>query len=476
MCRKKLLGVLLLCCCAAIGAEETINLSGKVTNADGKPIKEAEVRLVVQDLADTTKNDGTYSIEQVNVVRRPNAFHPQSKNIVLEKGYLEFQLPEVSPVTVEVFDLKGKLVKKEATKNAQKGVYRFNLDKSFQTNLLIIRASIGGTTFNFRYVPMQGAYLVSQSINKSVANISGNKLAKVFAISDTLRVRAANYAEKLIPINSYEQELDITLDTLIPFTGSAGCGKVTSLTSGTHQVTSSGKGRTYIINIPQNYDKDKPYRLIFGMHCMGGSAHKVANVPSDEQGDFYHLKPISEQKNIPCIFVAPQGNDNGTWNGQEDHTFFSDLLKLFKDELCVDTTRVFSVGFSFGAMFSYSLSTSFQNELRAVSCFAPVNYVIWLPQHKHLPLAYMQMHGMQDGTCPWNAGAAQGGEACVLDHAKDNGCTLPGRVQTGNHIIYEFEGCNEGYPVQVGTFQGAHDLSNNRTWFADETWKFFMRF
>jgi len=32
----------------------------------------------------------------------------------------------------------------------------------------------------------------------------------------------------------------------------------------------------------------------------------------------------------------------------------------------------------------YSLSTSFQKQLRAVACYAPANYKIWLPTDKKL--------------------------------------------------------------------------------------------
>ena len=57
--------------------------------------------------------------------------------------------------------------------------------------------------------------------------------------------------------------------------GTAGCGKAPTLTSGTQSITSSGKNRSYILRIPDNYDRNTPYRLIFGFHWNGGTANDV---------------------------------------------------------------------------------------------------------------------------------------------------------------------------------------------------------
>src|SRR5712672_1984200 len=42
---------------------------------------------------------------------------------------------------------------------------------------------------------------------------------------------------------------------------SAGCGKATTVTNGKKTITSTNQQRTYIIDIPTNYDMNKPYRL-----------------------------------------------------------------------------------------------------------------------------------------------------------------------------------------------------------------------
>lgn len=366
--------------------------------------------------------------------------------------------------------------------------YRFNIDRNFQTKLLIIRTSIGPDAFTFRYVPLKGAFLINKSDSKSSSKNSDNKLARISAINDTLKVIATNYNAKSVAITSYEQQLDIILGTIENVGRSSGCGKdLSSLKSGTHKITSAGLSREYIIDIPANYDKNKPYRLIFGMHCMGSNMQGVV-------GDkYYQLKRIADSTKTPCIFVAPQGySDNSPWRtgDNKDHIFFDDMHKLFKEDLCIDTTRVFSCGFSFGSMFTYSLSTSHQNQLRAVACYSPANYNIYLPTNTHLPIAYMSTTGLDDNLCPWDGGNNQGAKYAAIGHANDNGCEVPANIPTTtkgsrNHLCYDVPGCDDKYPVKICTFDGGHQAghmdgvsgdNSSRSWIPIETWNFFMQF
>lgn len=265
---------------------------------------------------------------------------------------------------------------------------------------------------------------------------------------------------------------------------SAGCGKeLGDFKSGTNTISSAGLERKYILDIPADYDKNKPYRLIFTMHYMGGHMNTMVSE------HFYGLKTYADRDNVPVIFVAPEGYTDGSpWRGRDDkdHVFFADMLALFKDKLSVDTSRIFCCGFSFGAMVTYSLSLDFQKDLRAVACYAPANWNIYLPENKHEPIAFYSTTGTTDGTCRWiNSDARkQGGKYCVLSHLEDNGVTdLPEipLATTPTHVTTEFKGCKPEYPVIFGSFVGphtdnAHDPGSNGNWIAKETWDFFMRF
>jgi poly(3-hydroxybutyrate) depolymerase len=258
---------------------------------------------------------------------------------------------------------------------------------------------------------------------------------------------------------------------------SAGCGKATSVTSGKKNITSSGQQRSYIIDIPANYDMNKPYRLFYTSHWIGSTSEAVRDQ------NYYFLKPLANAAMEPAIFVAPQ-SDGATWQ-QKDHALFDDLLAYVKENLCIDTTRVFATGFSFGGMITYSLSLNHQKDIRAGVGIAPANYNIWMPPKSGEPIAWMQTTGMGDSTCPWVNGnsSTQGAKFIAIEHATNNGCTVPANLpiwQQGGYVCYDFEGCDAGYPTKACTFNGGHtnidNDSSGNNWIAKESWEFFRQF
>ncbi len=259
---------------------------------------------------------------------------------------------------------------------------------------------------------------------------------------------------------------------------SAGCGKPTTVTTGKKTITSTGQDRTYIIDVPANYDMNKPYRLFYASHWIGSTSEAVRDQ------SYYFLKPLASAANEPAIFVAPQA-DGATWQ-QKDHALFDDILKYVKENLCIDTTRVFATGFSFGGMITYSLSVNHQKDIRAAVGIAPANYNIYLPAKTHEPIAWLQTTGMSDGTCPWVNGnsTTQGSKFIAIERGTDNGCSVPAAIptwQSGAHVCTDFPGCRPEYPTKVCTFNGGHtnianDPGSNTNWIPAESWKFFTQF
>lgn len=246
-------------------------------------------------------------------------------------------------------------------------------------------------------------------------------------------------------------------------------------TSTRKSISLSSGNREYIIDIPADYDPDHPYRLIFSWHQAYGSANgnAVGQYPAGNGPNFnaqnyayFGLHREAMKQNDPAIFVAPQGIGNFPWDYNRDVELFDKVLELVTTNLCIDESRVFSTGFSFGAMMSHALSLGRASKLRGVVTMAPANYNFTQPTNEPAKVAYLSFTGMSDGTCPWvnNEGQKTGGKFCSLTHAGDNGCTIPQNIPTAqngskNHVCYEYEGCEEGYPVKVCTFDGGHTPS-----------------
>jgi len=197
-----------------VNGEETqeINIIGNVVNQANVAIDSVIVELVGLGLKDTTDAEGLYTLSNATRTVRQKLL-PKTEKIVLNRGVLELSLPNSSPVKVEIFDINGKLLKRELKQNAEAGIHRMNVAEAFRTTkLLVIHASTGRSKMTFRYLPMNSGRYTVNFAERSVP-LSG-KLAKIMEVKDTLKVTAANYLEQKIPTTSYDTTINITLDTL----------------------------------------------------------------------------------------------------------------------------------------------------------------------------------------------------------------------------------------------------------------------
>ncbi|PTA47623.1 cellulose binding domain-containing protein [Micromonospora sp. RP3T] len=260
----------------------------------------------------------------------------------------------------------------------------------------------------------------------------------------------------------------------------AGCGKAPTLANGTYTISSSGMNRSFILKLPDNYDRNRQYRLVFGFHWWGGTAVDVATGQT-VQRDVWAYYGLLRLSNNSTIFVAPQGIGNGWANsGGEDVTFVDDMLRRIEGDLCVDTTKRFSVGFSYGGGMSYALACARPNVFRAVAVQSSPGTLSGCSGGTQ-PIAYLGVHGIGDSIAS--------GRALRDRFVTNNGCTAasPPEPRSGSltHTVYAYSGCRPGYPVVWAAFDGGHIAapqdgaggdSGSRTWVPGEVWKFFTQF
>src|SRR5450631_3222952 len=307
-------------------------------------------------------------------------------------------------------------------------------------------------------------------------------------------------------------------------TPSAGCGKTSTLTFGqvpnenanaaagsgsgvghgaggwlTIQGSDAAKGRGFAVRLPDNYDKNKPYWLIFGFHWRGGTADQVDN--GGGNGYWWSYYGMQRKSNNNAIFVAPQGIGGG-WSDGSDLTFVDDMVKVIEDNYCVDTSNLVTMGFSWGAGMSYALACARAKVFRAAVLYEAG--VLSGCDGGNDPIAYMMIEGLTDGTLPI------GSSYSMRDRfVKNNGCTpfdasldKPGSkleppspspyINPGGHICNDYAGCKAGYPIRwcvsqsdhgPGPIDGAADLYNSCatppktcstscpcTWTPDDVW------
>ena len=261
----------------------------------------------------------------------------------------------------------------------------------------------------------------------------------------------------------------------------AGCGKAPTLTSGTRSIQSGGQNRTYILRIPDNYDRNRPYRLIFGFHWLNGTANDVASGGSD--GAVWAYYGLQQLSNNSTIFVAPQGLNNGWANTNgRDLTLVDNLANLIENDLCVDTTLRFAMGWSYGGAMSYAVACARPTVFRAVAVLSGANLSGCSGGTQ--PVAYFGIHGTHDSVLN-----ISNGRSLRDTFVRNNGCTAqnPAEPALGSltHIITAYSGCRAGFPVQWAAFDGDHTpnpvdgstgSSGARTWTSAEIWTFFTQF
>ena len=201
---------------------------------------------------------------------------------------------------------------------------------------------------------------------------------------------------------------------------SPGCGNAAA-PKGAQNLTIqvAGKARTYLLFVPNGYDAKKSIPLIFAWHSAGADGA--------ESRKYYKLEPATGDG---AIIVYPNGL-NGGWdvsaNGV-DMQFFDLLLESISKDYCVDQTRVFSTGYSFGGIMSNSLACDRGSKLRA---FAPVEGAFFDGAKScPTPVPAWIVHASNDPTVTFASG-----EAARDIWLKTNGCTTTTTPTTPSQCV-----------------------------------------
>ncbi|KAK4208372.1 putative feruloyl esterase C [Rhypophila decipiens] len=278
---------------------------------------------------------------------------------------------------------------------------------------------------------------------------------------------------------------------------SVGCGKaakvITQSTPSTTPLTisSGGRNREYFANLPADYNNSVPHRLILTLHALGGNAGQVI---AGQGGylPFYGLpsaisNSTTYKTDIPTIYIAPNGISNGWANtNNSDVNFIRSLIDTVQSDLCIDTSLVFSTGFSFGAAMSYMLACNLGPEyLRAVAVLSgnpQISGTCPALNAASEGVAFYIQHGTNDQVLP-----VSGGREMRDRFLKVNGCDVAGTtvapdpaVGSGaKHTKTDYKGCVK--PVTWVAFDGPHtptpkDPGESETFSPRETWDFFGQF
>ncbi|KAK1756542.1 family 1 putative carbohydrate esterase [Echria macrotheca] len=270
----------------------------------------------------------------------------------------------------------------------------------------------------------------------------------------------------------------LALSCVTPVLGarSPGCGKTPTIRNGQYTMTVNGKQRQYIVRLPDNYNSNTAYRLVFTFHALGGNAQQIANGDGGTLA-WYGLPPLMTGNNS-AIFVSPNGLNQGWANtGGEDLQFVDNMVRTIENDLCVEQSLRFATGFSYGGAMSYSWACSRPNDVRAVAIISSA--VLSGCDGGTQPVAYYHQHGTRDSVLSISMGRQMRDRFIA-----NNKCTpLNPEPQPngGRSVKTKYSGCLPDKPATWVIHDGDHnpsqtDQGSNTPFAPGNTWEFWSQF
>ena len=165
--------------------------------------------------------------------------------------------------------------------------------------------------------------------------------------------------------------------------------------------------RNYLIYIPDSYDSEIDYPLMFLFHGFGGIASEFINTAD--------MRDLAESKNF--IVVYPQGLDlAGTgshWNCSnpsadnksdvDDIGFIENLIdQLIVDYPVIDSKRIYAAGYSNGGFMSYYLGCNSKKFAAIGSVAGTMLDDSYQSCNASFPTAMINIHGTDDFDVPYD--------------------------------------------------------------------------
>jgi polyhydroxybutyrate depolymerase len=227
-----------------------------------------------------------------------------------------------------------------------------------------------------------------------------------------------------------------------------------------------GVQRKYNLRLPTAYDQNRPYRTIFSLHGCGSHHDQLINMQAAMGFD--------------AIIIAPEQLSGNCFDDQssmsKDLPVFDALVAWAEESLCVDKSRIFSIGFSSGSWMTNILGCQRANVIRAkANVSGGLTGAVDVAKDCKGNVAGIFLHDKDDTQNTLAMGM----------HARDallqqNGCsttTTPYDDVPANTagLCVQYDGCKAGDPVVWCQTSGInHDPQQMRS--PELFWRFLSKF
>jgi polyhydroxybutyrate depolymerase len=237
-----------------------------------------------------------------------------------------------------------------------------------------------------------------------------------------------------------------------------GCAVPNGLPEGQATIAVGALNRTYILRLPAGYTHEKAWPLVLALHPNGGSGIGYWDATSGARS----IRALARDKAIVVLPLARPEGGGFDWRGDlpADLAFFDALITRLESKLCIDTSRIFAMGFSGGGSFSGVLACR-RKDIRAFAAGSAV--------------AYYDAKDCQGPSAAWITVGADELIAARTgfrdDWVKRNGCQAQtSATPPANCLAYA---CPATSPVHFCVHPGGHLWPDYGT---EAAWSFFSRF
>ncbi len=223
--------------------------------------------------------------------------------------------------------------------------------------------------------------------------------------------------------------------------------------------------RNYLIYIPDSYDSEIDYPLMFLFHGFGGIANQFINSAD--------MRDLAESKNF--IVVYPQGLDlagsGSHWNCSnpsadnksdvDDIGFIENLIdQLIVDYPVIDSKRIYAAGYSNGGFMSYYLACNSKKFAAIGSVAGTMLDDSYQSCNANFPTAMINIHGTDDFDVPYDGNIYYPSIPDVVDWWKNfnntpNEDLLTNQDGSIEHYIY-YNDAGDRYVEHIKIIGGGH--------------------
>jgi polyhydroxybutyrate depolymerase len=270
---------------------------------------------------------------------------------------------------------------------------------------------------------------------------------------------------------------------------------LTGCIEGTEEIWYDGEKRTYnihvptsydssIIHVPASYDPSISHPLLVVLHAWGENAFFIEkrtgfSEKADEEG-FIVLYPDGTGRSWNAGFCC----GNALRNDIDDVGFIRTLIEKTMDDYNINSSRIYVMGHSNGAMMSYRLGSELSDIVAAIG---PVSGTIgresWTIPDSDYPVSVIAFNGMKDPLVHYNGGIFFSVNESISFWVNQNNCsTTPQRniSEDGNVIVDTYsDGDNGTEVVLVSIVNASHAWPFDRPIYeksqTDIMWEFFEK-